>query len=90
MMIMVAGQLTNETPGFKRKEVPPGSIASMLNAMDAEHPGVTDLIVGSDGVLKRFVNIYVNGEDVRFGDGLQTVVRDGDEVVVLPALAGGA
>lgn len=89
MQILVAGQLTNETPGFKRKEVPPGSIVSMLTVIDSEHPGVRDLLVGSDGVLKRFVNIYVNGEDVRFGDGLQTIVGDGDEVVVLPALAGG-
>jgi molybdopterin converting factor small subunit len=87
---MVAGQLTQEGPGFKRKEVTPGDISSVLAALDAAHPGIVDLVIGADGAPKRFVNIYVNGEDVRFGDGLQTVVADGDEVVMMPAICGGA
>jgi len=69
----------------------PGSgttLSELLTDLDARHPGMADRLV-SDGELRRFVNVYVNDEDVRFLGGLDTPLADGDEVTVLPAVAGG-
>jgi MoaD family protein len=65
------------------------TLAEVIDNLESNHPGIKErLIDGSD--LRRFVNVYVNDEDVRFTGGLVTEVSDGDEVVVLPAVAGGA
>ena len=67
------------------------TLAALIDDLDANHPGIKDrLVEGDDGrTLRRFVNVYVNDEDVRFTGGLETSVGDGDQVVVLPAVAGG-
>jgi molybdopterin converting factor small subunit len=65
----------------------------LIDNLEASHPGLKDrLIEAKDGQgdLRRFVNVYVNDEDVRFTGGLETSLGDGDQVVVLPAVAGGA
>jgi sulfur-carrier protein len=65
------------------------TLAELIDDLEAKHPGIKERLVdGSE--LRRFVNVYVNDEDVRFTGGLGTEVGDGDEVVVLPAVAGGA
>jgi MoaD family protein len=65
------------------------TLAELIDNLESNHPGIKErLIDGSE--LRRFVNVYVNDEDVRFTGGLETKVTDGDEVVVLPAVAGGA
>jgi molybdopterin synthase sulfur carrier subunit len=65
------------------------TLAELVDDLEANHPGIKERLV--DGKeLRRFVNVYVNDEDVRFTGGLGTTVTDGDEVVVLPAVAGGA
>jgi MoaD family protein len=65
------------------------TLAEVIEHLEANHPGIKErLIDGAD--LRRFVNVYVNDEDVRFTGGLGTEVGDGDQVVVLPAVAGGA
>ena len=65
------------------------TLSEVIENLEASHPGIRDrLIEGED--LRRFVNVYVNDEDVRFTGGLGTSVSDGDQVVVLPAVAGGA
>jgi MoaD family protein len=65
------------------------TLADLIDDLEANHPGIKErLIDGSE--LRRFVNVYVNDEDVRFTGGLETKLDDGDEVVVLPAVAGGA
>ena len=61
----------------------------MLEALYAQHGELRDRLSDGDGGLRRFVNVYVGGEDIRFGDGLDTPVSDGDEVQILPAVAGG-
>jgi molybdopterin converting factor small subunit len=69
------------------------TLAELIDDLEASHPGIKErLIDGTNGQsdLRRFVNVYVNDEDVRFTGGLDTKVDDGDEVVVLPAVAGGA
>ena len=64
------------------------SLSALIDDLEAHHPGLKDRLV-ENGDLRRFVNVYVNDEDVRFLGGLETSVSDGDVVVVLPAVAGG-
>ena len=66
------------------------TIGEVLHAMVAEHPGLQGQVFGPEGQLHRFVNIYVNDDDVRYTGGLDTPVADGDQVSILPAVAGGA
>ena len=68
------------------------SLAGLIDDLEASHPGIKDRLVDADkdGDLRRFVNIYVNDEDVRFLGGLEASLSDGDQVVVLPAVAGGS
>jgi sulfur-carrier protein len=80
--------LRTYTDGEKSVTGEGGSLAELIDDLESRHPGIKDrLVEGSD--LRRFVNVYVNDEDVRFTGGLKTAVGDGDQVVVLPAVAGG-
>lgn len=70
----------------------PGNGATLggcIEHMEAAYPGIRERLLADDGQLRRFVNVYVNGEDVRFIDGLATPLKDGDEVSIVPAVAGG-
>ena len=65
------------------------SIAEMIENLNAAHPGLKDRLCDDKGELRRFVNIYVNEEDIRFLKGKETSLKDGDEVSIVPAIAGG-
>jgi MoaD family protein len=65
------------------------TVGEVLRALTAEHPATGEQLFGPDGDLNRYVNVYLNDEDVRVLDGLKTAVSDGDTVVILPAMAGG-
>ena len=65
------------------------TVGELLANLEAAHPGFRDQITGEDGELHRFVNIYLNDEDIRYLDALNTRLRDGDVLSILPALAGG-
>ncbi|HEX6263314.1 MAG TPA: ubiquitin-like small modifier protein 1 [Actinomycetota bacterium] len=65
-----------------------GSLGELLENLERRYPGLTDGLRDGRG-LRRHVNVYVNGEDVRYTGGLETAVKDGDEVSILPAVAGG-
>ncbi|MBD0306553.1 MAG: MoaD/ThiS family protein [Nitrospiraceae bacterium] len=65
------------------------SIAQMIETLNDTHPGIKDRICDESGELRRFVNIYVNEEDIRFLKGKETSLKDGDEVSIVPAIAGG-
>lgn len=80
--------LRSYTDGSKRVEAKGDTLADLIENLDADHPGLKDRLV-ENGALRRFVNIYVNDEDVRFLGGLEATLDDGDEVTVLPAVAGG-
>ncbi|WP_030484867.1 MoaD/ThiS family protein [Nocardioides aequoreus] len=84
--------LRTYTGGAKEVQGSGGTLADLIDDLEANHPGLKDRLVeaknGSDD-LRRFVNLYVNDEDVRFTGGLGTELSDGDQVVVLPAVAGG-
>ena len=81
--------LRTYTGGQKAVTGEGSTLAELIDDLESKHPGIKErLIDGSE--LRRFVNVYVNDEDVRFTGSLGTEVGDGDEVVVLPAVAGGA
>ena len=76
------------TNGAKAVQGDGSTLSAVIDDVDARHPGLKDRIVEADS-LRRFVNVYVNDEDVRFSGGLDAPTADGDVVVVLPAVAGG-
>ena len=78
------------TPGLVEVEVPPRStVGSLLAGLNEQVPGATRKIVNAEGGLYGYVNLYVNGDDVRHGAGLETPVSEADEVLILPAISGG-
>ena len=77
------------TGGAKSVEGSGSTLAELLGDLDSRHQGLRERLVDDAG-LRRFVNVYLNDEDVRFLGGLETPVKDGDTVTVLPAVAGGA
>ena len=81
--------LRTYTDGQKSVEGSGDTISALLADLDAKHPGLRGRLLTEEGSLHRFVNVYVNDEDVRFLGGLEAPVADGDQVVVLPAVAGG-
>ena len=80
--------LRTYTGGEKAVDASGTTLAALIDDLESNHPGIKErLLEGPD--LRRFVNVYVNDEDVRFTGGLETALSDGDQVVVLPAVAGG-
>ena len=66
------------------------TLAACIDGLEAQYPGLKDRLLDETGELRRFVNIYINGEDVRFAQGTQTALKGGDEISIVPAVAGGA
>ena len=66
------------------------TLAAVVVDLEASYPGLQDRLIDETGEIRRFVNVFVNGEDVRFLDGLGTAIGEGDEVSIVPAVAGGA
>jgi MoaD family protein len=81
--------LRDYTGGEKSVEGKGDTLAALIDDLDSRHPGIAGRVRGDDGGLRRFVNVYVNDEDVRFLGGLETNLSDGDTVTILPAVAGG-
>ena len=82
-------QLRDAAGGATAVSVEGGTVGEALDGLYAEHGELRERIADGDGSLRRFVNVYLKGEDIRFLDGLDTTVSDGDEVTILPAVAGG-
>jgi MoaD family protein len=88
--VKVPPQLRPATGGASAVQASGATVGEVLEQVFARHEELRERITGEDGVsVRRFVNVYVDGEDMRFLDGLATPVRDGAEVQVLPAVAGG-
>ncbi|MDZ5623395.1 MoaD/ThiS family protein [Nocardioides bizhenqiangii] len=84
--------LRTYTGGEKAVTAEGASLSALIDSLESDHPGIKDrLVEAKDGAvdLRRFINVYVNDEDVRFIGGLDAEISDGDQVVVLPAVAGG-
>jgi molybdopterin converting factor small subunit len=80
--------LRTYTGGAKSVVSAGATLLEVIDRVESDHPGIKDRLV-ENGDLRRFVNIYVNDEDVRFAGGLAAPISDGDTVVILPAVAGG-
>jgi len=82
--------LRTYTGGEKSVSGSGDSLAALLDDLETRHSGLKGRLITEDGSLHRFVNVYVNDEDVRFTGSLNTTLSDGDAVTILPAVAGGA
>ena len=82
-------QLREAAGGESAISVDGTTVGEVLDALFDRHGDLRDRLSDGDGGLRRFVNVYVDGEDIRFGNGLETRVTDGQEVQILPAVAGG-
>ncbi len=80
--------LRTYTDGEKSVSAEGANLSALIDDLESSHPGLKDRLL-DNGDLRRFVNVYVNDEDVRFLGGLEAELSDGDQVVVLPAVAGG-
>jgi MoaD family protein len=87
--VKIPTQLRTAAGGESELRVDGGTVGEVLDALFERHGELRDRLSDDDGGLRRFVNVYVGGEDIRFADGLETTVADGDEVQILPAVAGG-
>lgn len=87
--VKIPTQLRAASGGASEVSVDGGTVGEVLDALYAVHGDLRSRLADGDGALRRFVNVYVSGEDIRFGEGLDTAVKDGDEVQILPAVAGG-
>jgi molybdopterin synthase sulfur carrier subunit len=81
--------LRSYTGGAKAVDGDGDTLAALIDNLDGSHPGFKWRLITDDGGLHRFVNVYVNDEDVRFTGSLDTALKDGDAVTILPAVAGG-
>jgi MoaD family protein len=86
--VKIPTQLRSVTGEQAEVEVEGKTVGEVLDAVFEQHGDLRERIT-QDGDLRRFVNVYVSGEDIRFKDGLDTPIEDGDEVTILPAVAGG-
>lgn len=77
------------TSGKSEVSVEGSTVKEVLANLEAEYPGMRERFYDEEGKLRRFINIYVNSEDIRFLDGEATPVKDGDELSIVPAIAGG-
>ncbi|MBW7881885.1 MAG: MoaD/ThiS family protein [Caldilineaceae bacterium] len=87
--VLVPTPLRRLTAGHSRVEVDGGDIGTLIQAIDAQYPGVADRILDDDGNLKRFINVFVNDSEIRNLQGLHTPVTAEDRVSIVPAMAGG-
>jgi molybdopterin converting factor small subunit len=82
--------LRTYTDGAKQVEGTGSTLGELFSDLEQRHGGLRDRLIDNGGGLRRFVNVYLNDEDVRVLDGLETQVGEGDTLVILPAMAGGA
>jgi molybdopterin converting factor small subunit len=87
--VRIPTQLRTLTGGSSEVTVDGSTVAEVLKALDAAHPGFADRLFDESGVLRRFVNVFVADEDIRFQQGIDTPVGSGQTVSIVPAVAGG-
>lgn len=87
--VRIPTPLRTLTKGQGEVKASAATVAEMIETLNGAHPGIKDRLCDDKGELRRFVNIYVNEEDIRFLSGKDTTLKDGDEVSIVPAIAGG-
>ena len=88
--VRIPTPLRNLTAGQNKVEVSAETIGQLLQQLEQNHPGFEARLLDEGGELRRFVNIYVDGEDIRFREGFDTPLTDANEVSIVPSVAGGA
>ncbi len=87
--IQIPTPLRNLTQSKSTVQAQGGTVAALLDDLERQFPGLKERLCDDKGELRRFVNIYLNDEDIRFTQGKNTPVKDGDEISIIPAIAGG-
>ncbi|MCB9160733.1 MAG: MoaD/ThiS family protein [Caldilineaceae bacterium] len=87
--VLVPTPLRRLTGGQSKVEVDGADVAALITAIDSQFPGVADKVLDGDGNVKRFINVFVNDDEIRQLQGLSTPVDAGDRVSIVPAMAGG-
>lgn len=87
--VRIPSVLRNLTAGQETVPVQAGNVDQLLAALEAAHPGIRARLCDDAGKLRKFVNVFVGEEDIRFLDGQATALKDGDSVDIVPAIAGG-
>lgn len=88
-VVRIPTPLRRVTNGQDKVEIDGDTLGQIIESMDSTYPGFKDRLVDEDGEIRYFVNIYLNGEDVRFLQGMETTTKTGDELSIVPAVAGG-
>ena len=89
VLVRIPTPLRRMTNGQDKVELEASNLAEMIDTLEADYPGFKERLIDENGELRYFVNIYINGEDVRFLEGLATAAKSGDEISIVPAVAGG-
>ncbi len=87
--VRIPTPLRRMTNGQSKLEMDASTLSVMIDSLEASYPGFKERLIDENGDLRYFVNIYLNGEDVRFLQGLETSTNSGDEISIVPAVAGG-
>lgn len=87
--VRIPTPLRTVTGGASTVDVEGGTIGEVVTSLTEQHPGIAERLLDDNGKLRRFVNVFLDDEDVRFANGLDTPVRDGATVSIIPAVAGG-
>ncbi len=90
VLVRIPTPLRRMTNGLAKVEIESGTLNQMVDELETSYPGFKERLVDENGDLRYFVNVYVNGEDVRFLQGLDTSTSSGDEISIVPAVAGGS
>lgn len=87
--IVIPAPLRKHTGGAEIVELDAGTVLEVIQSLDTRFPGIRNSVCDDSGNLRRFINIYVDGEDVRFLENLSTPAKDGAEIAIVPAISGG-
>jgi len=90
IQVRIPTPLRKFTGGAESVPATGATIAAVVQDLESRHPGLKERLCDDSGKVRRFVNLYVNGDDIRFMGNLETPVKDGDEISIVPAIAGGA
>lgn len=89
VVVRIPTPLRRMTNGQDKVELQAAALSELIETLEAAYPGIKERLIDENGELRYFVNIYLNGEDVRFLQGLDTAAAAGDEISIVPAVAGG-
>lgn len=89
ILVRIPTPLQKFTKNQSEVQVEGATVSEILGQLDEQFPGVRERLCDDQGAVRKFINLYLNNEDIRFMDGEQTGVKDGDELAIIPAIAGG-